>query len=36
MLQQVSVATWMRFRSVLFKWRALYFLIVVWNSVQYP
>jgi len=30
-LQQASVATWMRLRTVLFKWRTLQFLILVWN-----
>jgi len=35
MLQQVSIVTLMRFRSVLFKWGTLQFLIVVWNSLQH-
>jgi len=30
----VSVVTWMWFRTVLFKWRTLQFLIVVWNSLH--
>ena len=30
------IVTWMRFRSVLFKWGTLQFLIVVWNSLQHP
>jgi len=35
-VQQVSVVTWTRFGSVLFKWETLQFLIVVCSSLQHP
>ena len=30
------IVTWMRFRTGLFEWGTLQFLIVVWNSLQRP
>jgi len=36
MLQQGRAVTYMQFRSVLFNWGTLQFLIVVWSSLQHP
>jgi len=35
-IRMLNLPRFLRFRSVLFKWGALQFLIVVWNSLQYP